>query len=105
MRPRIGISSGSHLLHDAGALERAHAARGERQIDGTAALGRDLARIGTALVERHPQPAPREQQREQRAGEPGADDVDGALGVHAHGACCSACVRASAKRQTSSKRL
>ena len=76
MRPRIGDQQRLHALHDAGALQRPHAARGQRQVDGAAALGLALARVGAALVQRHAQAAPRQQQRQQRAGEPGADDVD-----------------------------
>ncbi len=95
----------AHPLHDGGELQRAQAARGEREIDGAPALGLRLARVRAALVEPHLQSTPREQQREQGAGEPGADDVDARAGERAHRVSRSDCVSASAKRQTSSKRL
>ena len=44
----------SNMLHDAGALECADAARGEREIDRAARVGAPRARIGRALVERRP---------------------------------------------------
>jgi hypothetical protein len=95
----------AHALHDSGALERAHTACGEREVDGAPALGLDLARIRPALLKRHTQAAPGEQQREQRAGESRADDVDAALRRQTHRVSCSACLNASAKRQASAKRL
>ena len=50
-----------HALEHPGALERAYAARREREVDGAAALGSRLARVRAALVERYSESAPREQ--------------------------------------------
>ena len=65
-----------HALEHAGVLERPEPARGERQVDGAAALGRAAARIGAALEHLHTPAAPRQQDGEQRAHGPGADDGD-----------------------------
>ena len=57
------------------APQRRDAPVGERQVDGTARLRRRAARIPTALVDRHAQPAPAQQDREQRTGRARADDA------------------------------
>ena len=94
-----------HAFQYPGALERTHAARGEREIDGAAALGSRLARVRAALVERDREAAPRQEQRQQRAGEAGTHDVDARPRGQLHGLACSVSRRARAKRQASSKRL
>ena len=68
-----------HLLHDPGELQRAHAARGEREVDRAPALGLRLARVGTALVEGDREAAACQQQREQCSRKTGADDADRTL--------------------------
>ena len=74
MRPRISISSGCDRRHHAGALQRAHAARGQREVDRAAALGGGAAWIGAALEDPDVQAASRQQQRQQGTREAGADD-------------------------------
>jgi hypothetical protein len=96
---------GAHARHHTGPLESRDAARGECQVDRAAALGRGLARVGAALVERHGVPAPREQHGEQCPGEAGADDVDGSPRLALHPPSSTSPLRRSAKRATSSKRL
>ena len=94
-----------HALEHPGTLERAYAARGEREVDGAAALGSCLARVRAALVERYRDPAPRQRQRQQRAGEARAHDVDVRPRGQPHGLACSVSLSARAKRHASSKRL
>ena len=98
-----GDEERAHLGHEARVLERADAARGEREVDRAAALGAALARVAAPLVERHLQAAPRQQQGEQRPRKPRADDIDVSAAQPLHGRSTSP--SSCANCQASSKRL
>ena len=66
-------------LEQARGLQCMHAAVRKGEIDGSARSARARAGIRTAVVERHLESAPLQQNRQQRAGRPGADDVDRAF--------------------------
>jgi hypothetical protein len=89
-----------YLIHDSGLLERVQATRGEREVDGAAALGLRLPGIRTALVQRHLESAARQKQRQQCPGEARADDVERARHAAHARTSRSACanLHASAKR-------
>ncbi len=59
---------------DAGDREGVYATVRQRQIDGSAGFAGAASRIGAAFIERHPQAAAREENREQRARGTRADD-------------------------------
>src|SRR5690606_20127681 len=65
-----------HILHDACELQSADASCGEREIDRTPRGDPGAPHVGQALVDLHTVAAPCEQNCEQAAGEPGADDLD-----------------------------
>ena len=48
----MGMRRGLDTVHDAGALQCTDAARGECEVDGTAAFGVGRARIGASVEER-----------------------------------------------------
>ena len=94
-----------HVLHDAGTLKGADAARGQRKIDGTT-RGRDRrARISAALIESDGEPAARQQQGEQGSCKSRADDIHRLPRQRSQAALPNACSKCSRKCQTSSKRL
>jgi hypothetical protein len=66
-------------IEHAGEREPANAARRECQIDGAAVIDHAAARIGAAFVDGHLESALRQENGQQRSGEPGADDVHAAL--------------------------
>ena len=67
---------GPEALHHADLFERRDAAIGERQVDRAPRRRRRLPGIEAALEERHAVPAPGQKDRQQRAGETGADERD-----------------------------
>src|SRR5262249_10245063 len=69
---------GPDALHHADFFERRDAAVRERQVDRAPGRRgpRGLSRIGTALEKRHAVSAPRQEDREERAGETRADERD-----------------------------
>jgi hypothetical protein len=91
-----GDQLGTHAREYACVFERHEAARRECQVDGTAALRRTRARISATFQQPDAPPGAREQQREQRAHRPGADNSQRAFSR----ACARTRARARARART-----
>src|SRR5215469_4820652 len=101
--PPHGDQERPDVLHDAGSLERSNAARRQSEVDRAAALALSGSGVGPAVIDVDRETAARQQNREQRAGEAGTDDVDRPIGRRTHGSRRSACASASAPWSTSAK--